>query len=279
MSYLLAAGCSWTDARFKSMILPNYDCSFEKWPTLLGKKLNIPKVINVGESGASNDFIFNRCYDQMAEKLPKIVCVLISSWSRHSIFNYNFNIYDLLSTDYLISKDKLPIEFDAWREWVKDESAALSMAKYLWARELRLKDIVNHTLREIWAFQTFCKYHNIECIIMSGLEPIPTWGTWLDPFWKDDTLALDMQLKDITSYMKYILKSKYSHNIDEKTLLGWPFFEQIGGYSVLNLFESMYTGNQFYIDPDLDGHPNALGHELIADIFYKGYQEIYGKIS
>ena len=60
MSYLLASGCSWTDARYKSMILPNYDCSFAKWPELLGKKLNIPKVINVGESGASNDFIFNK---------------------------------------------------------------------------------------------------------------------------------------------------------------------------------------------------------------------------
>lgn len=48
--HLYAAGCSFT----KHLPLNDGD----QWPTMLGKKLNIPDVINQGQGGAGNDSIF-----------------------------------------------------------------------------------------------------------------------------------------------------------------------------------------------------------------------------
>lgn len=278
MSYLLAAGDSWTDANFKSDLLPKYDCSFPKWPKLLGDKLKMSEVVNVGRCGASNDWIFNRCYDEIAKRKPKLVFVLLSGWSRHSIFNYNFNIYDLLGTDYAAASGMLSADQDYWKYWIECEHDAVEMAKYLWSHDLQVTDIINHTLREIWLFQTFCKQHNIGYIIMSALEPIPISDPWLQPFFKHDRSAADPELADITSYMKQTLKSPYTSRLNEKTILGWPFFEQIGGWSVWSNFVEK-ENFPFFIDPELDCHPNALGHKNIAEMFYKGYQDVYGKIS
>lgn len=274
MSYLLASGCSWTDANFKSDILPDYDCSFPKWPELLGKQLGISEVVNVGKSGASNDSMFNKCYDQIAKRKPKLVCILISDWSRHSIFNYTLNIYDLLATDYVVSTKQLPKSLDYWRDWLDVEKSALAMSKKLWTEDLFVKDIVNNTLREIWLFQTFCEHHNIDYIIMSGLEPVIIYHlTLLDKY-----SAVDRGITELSSYIKQTLKSPYANKLNEKNLLGWPIFEEIGGYSVWTNFVNRQP-NTVFVDDKLDSHPNALGHKVISELFYKGYQDIYGKIS
>ena len=76
MSYLLAAGCSYTDANFKSDVDPTIDCSFPKWPELLGNRLGISEVVNVGRSGASNEYMFEQCYDQIIAKKPKLGLVI-----------------------------------------------------------------------------------------------------------------------------------------------------------------------------------------------------------
>ena len=39
MKTLLAVGCSLTDEKFESMAHPELDCSWPKWPEIVGKKL------------------------------------------------------------------------------------------------------------------------------------------------------------------------------------------------------------------------------------------------
>ena len=39
MKTLLAVGCSLTDKNFTSMFHPELDCSWPKWPEVVGKKL------------------------------------------------------------------------------------------------------------------------------------------------------------------------------------------------------------------------------------------------
>ena len=62
MSYVLAVGCSYTDPDFKSNKVEHE--YFPKWPELLGKKLNKP-VVNLGRSGASNDWIEKTVIDRI----------------------------------------------------------------------------------------------------------------------------------------------------------------------------------------------------------------------
>ena len=56
---LLAVGCSYTNEYFKSKAHPEMDCSFTKWPTILGSQLGFDNVVNLGRSGNTNDAIFN----------------------------------------------------------------------------------------------------------------------------------------------------------------------------------------------------------------------------
>ena len=64
MKTLLAVGCSFTSKNFKSKVHPEIDCSFPKWPEVLGNKLGY-NVVNLGLSGNSNDRIFKTTQDYL----------------------------------------------------------------------------------------------------------------------------------------------------------------------------------------------------------------------
>ena len=278
MSYLLASGDSFTDFNFISCIVPKYDQLFSRWPDLLGKQIGISEVVNVGKSGASNTFIFNKCYDEISKRKPKLVCVLITDWSRHSVFDSYFcDVVNLISTEYIASMGQFPPGISSLSDWLDGDEIPLAMAKWLWANELSVKDIVNNNMREIWLFQNFCQHNNINYIIMSAMDPVRVQQLhFLNKY-----SANDQGIADLSNYIKEILKSPHTDKLDKGTLLGWPFFKEIGGYSVSsNLWDSANEKNQkVYIHQEGDNHPNGLGHQIIADMFYKGYQDIYGKIS
>jgi hypothetical protein len=109
---------------------------------------------------------------------------------------------------------------------------------------------------------------------MSGLNPIYDYGlTLLNRF-----ESADSTITNFSSYIKQTLTSPYADKLNDKNLLGWPFFAEIGGYSVWSDWADKGYDDVF-VHKDFDSHPNGLGHQLIAEMFYKGYQDIYGKIS
>jgi hypothetical protein len=178
MSYLLAAGCSWTDANFKSDVDPTIDCSFPKWPELLGNRLGISEVVNVGICGAGNDYMFEHCYDQIIAKKPKLVCILLSGWDRHTIFDYIGG----LSTDLLVYEMNNEKNFsDRWpwlEEYHKIHEPMVNMSHKLFTDYLNMETIVDKTLRNIFLFQSFCEHHHIDYILMQGIMQIqPPLGT------------------------------------------------------------------------------------------------------
>ena len=272
MSYLLAAGCSWTDANFTSHVDSTIDCSFPKWPEALAKQLGISEVVNIGISGGSNDYMFDRCYDKIIAQKPKMVCILLSGWDRHTIFNYISN----LSTDLTVYEMKKQKNFAADWPWLekyyKANEPMVNMSHNLWTDWLSVENVVDKTLRNIFLFQSFCEQHHIDYILMQGINQLayPLGSKYFNNPHKT-------ALEDIRCFIKYTLNSQYTSKINEKNILGWPFFWQIGGYSVHDkLLEKDIS--KFMIHP-IDEHPNGLGHQEIADMFYKGYQDIYGKKS
>ena len=61
----------------------------------------------------------------------------------------------------------------------------------------------------------------------------------------------------------------YDH-IKENHFIGWPIYKEVGGFSL-----SDKIGNNLRVNWPIDMHPNQEGHELIANVFYNRYQELY----
>ncbi len=271
MTYLLAAGCSWTDANFKSDTDPSADCSFYKWPDLLAKELNIKKVVNNGSSGASNSYIFKTCYDTILHKKPELVCILLTGWDRVSIFNYHITLYYLLAQRYFSIREK---EYDAWTEiYLKHYTHLDPLIREVWQYHMSVDTFINETLRDIMLFQDFCNKHDVRYIIMQGVAPVVTLE---EPFFEDKRfyVATDDRLRDEYEYFYSLLVSDYTSHIDTEKLIGWPFLHHDGrGYSM------DFT---FYEDPSfrlssLDNHPGPKGHAAIAENFLKEIKRVYPK--
>lgn len=271
MTYLLAAGCSWTDPNYRSDTDSTVNYSFSRWPDLVAKQLNIKKVVNTGSSGASNNYMFKTCYDAILHKKPELVCVLLSGWDRVSIFNYHITLYYLLVQKYFSVKEK---EYDAWTDmYLKHYTHLDPLVKQLWQYHMSIDSLVNDTLRDIMLFQDFCTKHNINYIIMQGVTPIVTLG---EPFFEDNKfyLAADDRLRDEYQYFYSLLTSDYAKYLDTDKLIGWPFLHHDGrGYSMDFTF---YEDSSFRLS-SLDNHPGPKGHVAIAENFLKEIKRVYSK--
>lgn len=284
MSYLLASGCSWTVKDFNSEAGADVDCSFPKWPELLGKQLGIPKVVNVGNNGSSNASIFDRCYNEIINDKPKLCCISLSGWDRRKMFNNNFNIFTNLKTYELHKKNKLSGDRYDFTEYYENNQSEITYAKFLWENRINVASIMDDTLRDMFLFQSFCEQHKIDYLIIQSLQPI--WKFWRDPqgfiisksspSFTENKRTDYMDLYNISNYIKHFLNSPYTSKLNESNLLGWPFFWEIGGLSVHDIFENEGY-DKFKLHPN-DPHPNALGHQKIANLFYRGYMDVYGKI-
>jgi hypothetical protein len=62
-------------------------------------------------------------------------------------------------------------------------------------------------------------------------------------------------------------------DVDPKAVIGWPIWPELGG-EMLTSSDSGYTWKTMNVGP-LDGHPNALGHQHIAEKFYEHYKKTY----
>ena len=89
MKTLLAVGCSFTNKEYQSREHPEMDCSWPKWPEVLGNRLGY-KVVNLGRNGGSNDSILRSAQDYMIENKVDMVCAL---WTEP----FRFNIHDCIS--------------------------------------------------------------------------------------------------------------------------------------------------------------------------------------
>ena len=88
----IVSGCSWTDRNFFSWQHPEMDTSWKKWDEHVGEYYGWD-IINVGKSGASNDFIIDSTLDIMYNVGYTEVerCILaLSQWQRFTLPNRGF---------------------------------------------------------------------------------------------------------------------------------------------------------------------------------------------
>ena len=270
MSYLLAGGCSFTDENYKS-ILVEHDTNYDKWPTIVAKKLDIPHVVNTAVSGGSNDMMFKAVMDAIVDKKPKAVFILLTGWDRVSVHNFSINYATIIDTDY--ENRNSPDSNTELRHWINQQQDIIEFCNHTLERSATVKYIVNNTMRNLYILQELCYREDIDLIVAQSLRPICS--NHFDKVANEKRGKLfDKNIFDLYAYAKEMIECPYFDKINYKHIaIGWPFFIELGG----QYFQNLMTDPKYLIHPELDGHPSAVAHEMFADIFYREYRDRYFK--
>jgi hypothetical protein len=256
MKTLLAVGCSYTDEKFESIVHPELDCSWPKWPEVVGKKLEY-NVVNLGECGNSNDSIFKTAQDYIVDNKVDMICAL---WTQ----GHRLNIHDMSNINWTWSfMDKEPVRVfgDRLQKDVfnKDEFSSLLRWKHT--------ALANEYLRYIYMLDQLGKYNNnIPVYHMQGLRGYYPYGS--------STRAKARTMRK--EYATAFLDSPYFSILDKQTnIYGWPLLQELegslyvdGGWSLgSHTWKEMQALTLKYRISDKDSHPNASGQKIIANRF------------
>ena len=255
MKTLLAVGCSLTNKNFRSKLHPEMDCSWPKWPEVVGKKLGY-NVVNLGNSGNSNDAIFKSAQDYIIDHKVDMICGL---WTQ----GHRLNIHDMSNINWTWSfMDKKPNDLG-------DRSQKDMFNKDEFSRLLRYKHtaLANEYLRYIYMLDQLGKYNNnIPVYHMQGLRGYYPYGS------STRVKAHTMRKEYATAF----LDSPYFSILDKQTnIYGWPLLQELEGSIYIDdpkalasyTFDEMEALTLKYKISDKDSHPNARGQKTIANRF------------
>lgn len=272
MTYLLAGGCSFTDAKFYPS---STDAGYPKWPAILAKKLRISKTVNTGMAGGSNEYMFGTAFDNIVRAKPKVVALLMTSWDRTTPYGWPVNPFEV--AELLIEKayPSGKMSVDTLDTLLDDSKEEWLLSRYVLKHHMSLDEIINNNLRMIYALQETCREQSVNLLIAQAFDPIRY--SAITKLEKINMVPHDKRISLQLFFPRAVLDSVYFNKIDwDKITIGGPFFEEIDGQHMNNIIWKSS-------DPELreqlwipnDGHPSAKGHEAIAQIFYDEYQKRY----
>ena len=270
---LLAVGCSYTNEHFRSSINPEIDCSFPKWPTILGSQLGFDNVVNLGKSGNSNDAIFKQTQDYIIDNNNKVdmICVLWTTVGRlnvHDMSNINWNAtYNskFQKTAEGAPKTTYPGKIEPKDPFTIKTMRIFNLEKFTDIVENNWIKLIHEHLRNIFMLNQFSRYNNIPIYHMQGVPAyVPYLSTLPGPSGPADTSPhrSGWYKSKRKEYLKALMRSKYFNILEEQTnIWGWPFERELAGTHINSEF------TEEHIISEKDKHPNAKGHQLIASKF------------
>ena len=231
---LYGYGCSFTNENFES-IFPEID-PYPKWPELVSKRLNLEHM-NFGLCGISNDEIKDTFIDTTVFNKPKVAMFLFTEWERVKVLPSTYTRIKLGKNCYesgMCDRCKKIGFYKCWLSKYFNENYNKNMEK------LKYHQAVNN-FRIYYEIQQYCKFNNIRYIMVQGLR------------------AINLEYE----FTKMLFRiSPYINQLDTKKIWGYPFAFNLGGKDV---FSQLKPNEIIY------QHPNRLGQEKIADIFYELY--------
>lgn len=280
MKTLLAVGCSFTNKEYQSREHPEMDCSWPKWPEVLGNRLGY-KVVNLGRNGGSNDSILRSAQDYMIENKVDMVCAL---WTEPFRFNIHDCVFNSWFTDIMAESGKKLTEIQ--KRVLKTEASEVingsELAHLLMKGHKHIK-LANEQLRYIRTLDVIGTSHNVPVYHMQGC---PLWNKFLYEIyfasttyankggWKGAPAKLGLNFQYMAKqkfelWLEAFLDSPYFAILDKQTnIYGWPFYKELGGSIGLNTSCSDPDAKPYRIS-NKDSHPNAHGQEVIADRYYE----------
>lgn len=283
MKKLLASGCSWTAADFKSECehLPDEKRGgWPMWPELVGKELGL-EVINTGAQGRGNVYIGQSIIDNIIKygNEVEMVAVLWTEVSRYDVYNEtSITLYE-----HRIKHDP---------NW-PDASECYSCS-YNNTFDWDIKDFIfndvyntwnNNTLRAMYTVAEICAHRNIKCVFDQGI--LFFWHRELADL--ESIIHADMFITEVdymvmleTSMLYQRLMKDYGHLfimpkaiLDYKHTIGHLLHPRndLQVYMPEHLNDDDVVEN--YNDLELDGHPNAAGQKFIAERYLQCLKKYY----
>ena len=231
---LLTSGCSFTDQNFMSDFHPDMDTNWPMWPQLLAKKLDM-NYINLGQSGAGNEYIYFSLLDEIVKR--DNIGLVIAGWTQSQRKDWR--------------KNKIWYNNSAWCNRAIGALGTNDMYAY-----------VDKSLRYYYSLQQVCKSNKIPLKQFQMLHLFR--GYTYDP----ETGQQDLKVEERKELLEHIHKSPYSNKIDDN-FLGWPTDSSLGGYNFKQEVLGGYTKEALVNNvSEKDSHPNAKGQEMIAEFLY-----------
>ena len=261
--YILADGCSFTDANFVSDVHIGMVCDWPKWPEILGEFCGLD-VVNQGKCGRGNDIITNNLTKTILKDHKNIEMVVVG-WSeiwRFSIYNhYKLNPMVFLSMPH--------------KKFPHLQKSAGDLFKYMYQKDLvdvhytsKVPSLFQLHLQSwidnMFQIQELCKLLDIKYIMA------PVCGTFNLSRYVSTNKSLDRDIT-FTEAQWFIMFAQMESffDLDPEHLIGHPYFKDVSGFKFPFILPKKYQIS------DEDTHPNAEGHEFIARKFYEHYTKIY----
>jgi len=306
---LLAGGCSYTDANFKSTAhtLPDDKRSgWPMWPEIMGKELGL-EVINTAESGKGNPLIAKRLISNIikyGDRIEKVV-VLWTSFDR--VQHYNWSVHPSL---------------DAYgnEPLAADHHKYCGLNEYKWEpSQFQKHKIIENWFRDsllaMYTVASICELKGIPCIFGQGVpfavyEMVELTREFVEKLNKDDPKEeYNNILSNIAQHsdLDYIylaeygnfgagpefpiykeLKKKYKQNFiylpkyeihEFESAFDFKFHQDQERYRIKSnkkfhpLSKSIILFESFDTTKH-DLHPNAVGQQYIADTFMSHHNKM-----
>ena len=255
---LLVGGCSFTDSNFRTLVHPELDVSFPKWPEIVAKKLDM-QLVNLAFSGSGQEQIYSRFVDYINENGSDNIGLAIAAWSQCQ------------RRDYQTHEDYFKTDRDYWRNDRVNEKGDV----FYWTKK---------SLRYFISFQNLCEVHNIP---YKQFQMISLFDGWLNGLNKRDTELADY-LKNPENFTDFMprynypgdpvkdrkkliqLLLKHESSINTNNFLGWPTIKDFSGFYVeeKTIKDKDYKSIPGLVISEIDGHPTEKGHEVIAEFIY-----------
>ena len=252
MSKTIVTGCSWTDRNYRSRFHPELDTSWKKWDEYVADEYKW-NIVNVGQSGAPNDYMLDRAIESFYEHNVERCVVALSEWGRIMLPNglgANPSIFLRNSVHPLKINQKKALDF---------------FKVYPFDLHFQ-KQRINDNLYKLYRFIDICVEKDIEVIMFQMLHSI-------ELFKELGTIKEWIELNNVMMDNKYFNKIEDLLETNNKVkVLGWPFVHDLGGLCVNHVFDNHKDSKQWIISDD-DGHPNEKGHEVIAKLFIEWYND------
>tara|TARA_R110000782_G_scaffold90757_1_gene173919 strand:- start:337 stop:1020 length:684 start_codon:yes stop_codon:yes gene_type:complete len=136
-----------------------------------------------------------------------------------------------------------------WSSFDRWDFYGLSFRLYV-QKHFDLLSKMRKSLRYFHSFQTQCEHKNVDYLQVQGFYPTE-------------------------SLIKGYLDIPHFDCINSKTFLGWPIYEELGGYQISTKLRELDPDQTELHISEVDSHPNDKGHAWIADFFYETYKELY----
>ena len=280
MKTLLAVGCSLTNNNFTSKPHPEMDCSWPKWPEVVGKKLGY-NVVNLGKSGNSNDAIFKSAQDYIIDHKVDMICALWTQATR-------LNIHDMFNINWIHSFKRTRSHELARTITDRTKLNVLNSKHFSQLLSWKHTALANEHLRNIYMLDQLGKYNNVPTYHAQGVRVyFPYWQEkpqkpggderpkndgWTSLYKLLSTEQLkssytnqqaDKVQKD---FLKAMLDSQYFSILDKQNnIWDWPFFPELKLNSKDKSYEDV-IGDAARISKK-DTHPNAEGQQILASMF------------